>query len=220
MVRVSLQQSEQRRLCSSYSSCDVPISEGPVNLAWPAIMKTVNEDPYGFFEGGGWNFLTGSGDDSGASESEEGSEFGEDSEGFDDEDEDDEDSESDCMLLKLGAEIALIVVVNDDDDSGSDAGDDDDSGEDWDEMEAKAKRGACVSHVKSKANGDQRTRIAQRGEARIQMMGGRRRRADVADTAHGLLSTHTLISAQCPPPTCSHDARCACSCAQRYATSS
>lgn len=39
----------------------MPISEGPVNLSWPAIMKTVNEDPHAFYAEGGWNFLTGSG---------------------------------------------------------------------------------------------------------------------------------------------------------------
>jgi nucleosome binding factor SPN SPT16 subunit len=42
-----------------FSSCDVPLSEGPVNLSWNAIMKTVNEDPYQFYEDGGWTFLTG-----------------------------------------------------------------------------------------------------------------------------------------------------------------
>jgi nucleosome binding factor SPN SPT16 subunit len=44
------------------SSCDVPLSEGPVNLSWPAIMKTVNEDPHTFYEDGGWEFLTGGSD--------------------------------------------------------------------------------------------------------------------------------------------------------------
>jgi nucleosome binding factor SPN SPT16 subunit len=53
----------QFRIEADYpSSCDVPLSEGPVNLSWPAIMKTVNEDPHTFYEDGGWEFLTG-GDD-------------------------------------------------------------------------------------------------------------------------------------------------------------
>jgi nucleosome binding factor SPN SPT16 subunit len=46
-------------LINSFSSCDVPLSEGPVNLSWNAIMKTVNDDPYQFYEDGGWTFLTG-----------------------------------------------------------------------------------------------------------------------------------------------------------------
>lgn len=41
------------------------MSESPVNLSWPAIMKTVNEDPYQFFIDGGWSFLAGNGDVSG-----------------------------------------------------------------------------------------------------------------------------------------------------------
>lgn len=36
---------------------DIPFSEGPVNLSWPAIMKTVNDDPLDFFKEGGWSFL-------------------------------------------------------------------------------------------------------------------------------------------------------------------
>jgi nucleosome binding factor SPN SPT16 subunit len=47
------------QLIDFLSSCDVPLSEGPVNLSWNAIMKTVNEDPYQFYEDGGWTFLTG-----------------------------------------------------------------------------------------------------------------------------------------------------------------
>jgi nucleosome binding factor SPN SPT16 subunit len=39
-------------------SVDIPFSEGPVNLSWPQIMKTIQEDPKGFFEEtGGWSFL-------------------------------------------------------------------------------------------------------------------------------------------------------------------
>ena len=42
---------------SLFSSVDIPFSEGPVNLNWAAIMKTVNEDPHDFFKEGGWSFL-------------------------------------------------------------------------------------------------------------------------------------------------------------------
>jgi nucleosome binding factor SPN SPT16 subunit len=37
------------------------MSEGPVNLNWGPIMKHVNENPYEFFQGGGWSFLGGVG---------------------------------------------------------------------------------------------------------------------------------------------------------------
>ena len=43
------------------SSVEIPLSEGPVNLNWGPIMKTINESPYDFFQQGGWNFLIGTG---------------------------------------------------------------------------------------------------------------------------------------------------------------
>lgn len=43
-------------------SCDIPFSEGPVNLNWTAIMKTVTDDPYEFFKEGGWSFLNSQSD--------------------------------------------------------------------------------------------------------------------------------------------------------------
>jgi hypothetical protein len=43
------------------SSVDIPLSEGPVNLNWGPIMKTINEDPHAFFLQGGWSFLGGPG---------------------------------------------------------------------------------------------------------------------------------------------------------------
>ncbi|KAH6871120.1 FACT complex subunit SPT16 [Coprinopsis sp. MPI-PUGE-AT-0042] len=40
-------------------SVDIPMAEGPVNLNWGPIMKHINENPYEFFQGGGWSFLGG-----------------------------------------------------------------------------------------------------------------------------------------------------------------
>lgn len=45
------------------SSVDIPMSEGPVNLNWGPIMKHINESPFEFFQGGGWDFLGTSADD-------------------------------------------------------------------------------------------------------------------------------------------------------------
>lgn len=44
------------------SSVEIATSEGPVNLTWGAIMKTIQEDPHEFFAMGGWTFLTGDSD--------------------------------------------------------------------------------------------------------------------------------------------------------------
>ena len=48
---------------TSGSSVDIPLAEGPVNLNWNPIMKTINDDPYEFFQHGGWTFLGGTAGD-------------------------------------------------------------------------------------------------------------------------------------------------------------
>lgn len=107
-------------------SVDIPISEGPLNLAWPQIMKTVNEDPYEFYNSGGWDFLTGGGESGSEDESSEGSVFEGSDDDADETDDDDDSSASDDYSAS--------------DDSGSEEGFSDESGEDWDELERKAKR--------------------------------------------------------------------------------
>ena len=39
------------------SSCDLKYTEGVQSLNWTKIMKTIVDDPEGFFEQGGWSFL-------------------------------------------------------------------------------------------------------------------------------------------------------------------
>ena len=39
------------------SSCDVRYTEGIQSLNWTKIMKTITDDPEGFFDTGGWKFL-------------------------------------------------------------------------------------------------------------------------------------------------------------------
>lgn len=96
---------------------EIPFSEGPVNLNWGSIMKTVTADPQEFFTSGGWSFLDLESDDE--DQEEEESEF----EVSDDEPEDeDEGSEG---------------FASEDDSEGS-FGSDEESGEDWDELEKKA----------------------------------------------------------------------------------
>lgn len=48
---------------SNYSSCDIRYSEGIQSLNWTKIMKTITDDPEGFFESGGWTFLDPESDD-------------------------------------------------------------------------------------------------------------------------------------------------------------
>merc|ERR1719432_310912 len=39
------------------NSCDIKYTEGVQSLNWGKIMKTIIDDPEGFFESGGWSFL-------------------------------------------------------------------------------------------------------------------------------------------------------------------
>jgi nucleosome binding factor SPN SPT16 subunit len=99
------------------SSCDIAISEGPLNLNWTTIMKTVNEDPEQFFKEGGWKFLQTESDDE-SEQSESASEFEMDESDFENDASEEEDSEFD--------EDASA-------DDGSEA--EDESGDNWSEME-------------------------------------------------------------------------------------
>lgn len=107
-------------------SVDIAFTEGPLNLNWTTIMKTVVSDPFGFFSDGGWSFLSAESDSEGDDSEEESA--------FELSDEElaagDESSEEDSEF---------------DDDASADASDeefsgDEESGEDWDELEEKAKR--------------------------------------------------------------------------------
>ncbi|KAK1890294.1 FACT complex subunit SPT16 [Dissostichus eleginoides] len=46
------------------NSCDIKYTEGVQSLNWTKIMKTIVDDPEGFFEQGGWSFLDPEGDGS------------------------------------------------------------------------------------------------------------------------------------------------------------
>ncbi|KAI9689083.1 MAG: FACT complex subunit spt16 [Bathelium mastoideum] len=109
-------------------SVELPFSEGPLNLNWGQIMKTVTADPHAFFEDGGWSFLAADSDDEDKDEeSEEESAFEmSESEMAQSEESSEEDSEFD---EEASAEA-----------SDEDVSAEDDEGEDWDEMEAKAKK--------------------------------------------------------------------------------
>ena len=106
-------------------SVNIPFSEGPLNLNWPTIMKTVVADTHQFFVDGGWSFL--------AAES----------------DEDDEDPESEESAFEMSdSELAASEESSDegsdfDSNASDDEGEESDEaseGEDWDELEKKAKR--------------------------------------------------------------------------------
>jgi nucleosome binding factor SPN SPT16 subunit len=107
-------------------SVDIPFTEGPLNLNWGTIMKTVAADPYNFFADGGWSFLAVESDSEDGDESEEESAF--------------ELSESEMNASEESSEEDSDF----DDDASAEASDEDlsaeESGEDWDELERQAKK--------------------------------------------------------------------------------
>ncbi|KAG9104453.1 FACT complex subunit spt16 [Ceratobasidium sp. 370] len=110
-------------------SVEIPIAEGPVNLNWGQIMKTINDNPLEFFRDGGWSFLSGTAaegsDKHSSDESESESEFEAESEESVQSSSDSDDSEFDD-----GSDAS--------DDVGSGSEVDDESGDDWDTLEKKA----------------------------------------------------------------------------------
>lgn len=107
-------------------SVNIAYSEGPLNLNWTTIMKTVTADPHEFFKGGGWSFLSIDSDsESGGEESDEESNF--------------EISDSELAVSDESSEDDSDFDEDASADEGS-ASDEDVSGEDWDELEEKAKK--------------------------------------------------------------------------------
>ncbi|KAK4950056.1 FACT complex subunit spt16 [Elasticomyces elasticus] len=107
-------------------SVDIPYSEGPLNLNWGTIIKTITTDPHQFFADGGWSFLAAESDDEDAEESEEESAF----EVSESELASDESSEDDSEFDDDASAEA----------SEDEASDEESGGEDWDELEKKAKK--------------------------------------------------------------------------------
>lgn len=108
-------------------SSDIAFSEGPLNLNWSVIMKTVTANTHQFFVDGGWGFLQNDSDEEEEEEEEEESAF--------------EISESELDEASESSEEDSDFDSN----ASADASEDEDAseeeeGEDWDELEAKAKK--------------------------------------------------------------------------------
>jgi nucleosome binding factor SPN SPT16 subunit len=125
------------------NSCDIKYTEGIQNFNWAKIMKTITDDPEGFFEQGGWDFLEPEG------EEEKGAGGDEDDELSDEEDDAYEptDSEDEESASEDGSDAESDYSGSDDDDesgsaasgSGSGSGSEE-SGKDWSDLEEEARR--------------------------------------------------------------------------------
>ncbi|KAK3945976.1 transcription elongation complex subunit [Diplogelasinospora grovesii] len=109
-------------------SSDIAFSEGPLNLNWSVIMKTVTANTHQFFLDGGWGFLQNESDDEEEEEEEEESAF------EISESELEEASESSEEDSDFDSNASAEASEDDEDES------DEEEGEDWDELERKAKK--------------------------------------------------------------------------------
>ncbi|CAG9771670.1 unnamed protein product [Ceutorhynchus assimilis] len=111
------------------NSCDIRYSEGVQSLNWVKIMKTITDDPDGFFESGGWTFLDPESDVEAAQEEES-------------EDEDEVYHPSDLESVSEESEEDSEYSEGDTDESDAslddELGSDEESGKDWSDLEREA----------------------------------------------------------------------------------
>ncbi|KAJ1079028.1 hypothetical protein K5549_013331 [Capra hircus] len=113
------------------NSCDLKYTEGVQSLNWTKIMKTIVDDPEGFFEQGGWSFLEPEGEGSDAEEGDSESEI--EDETFNPSEEDYEEEEED-------SDEDYSSEAEESDYSKESLGSEEESGKDWDELEEEARK--------------------------------------------------------------------------------
>ncbi|VDI07180.1 Hypothetical predicted protein [Mytilus galloprovincialis] len=113
------------------NSCDIRYSEGVQSLNWAKIMKTITDDPDGFFDSGGWSFLDPESD----AEADDGDDSEED-EHYEPSDDDDSAEES----SDYSEESDWEGEEEDSEEGEDDLGSSEESGKDWDELEEEARR--------------------------------------------------------------------------------
>lgn len=115
------------------NSCDIKYTEGLQSFNWPKIMKTITDDPEGFFEQGGWNFLEPESDEEHKEVDDDISDEEDDAyDPTDSEDEEESESESDYSESDASDESESESG------SGSESGNE--SGKSWSELEEEARR--------------------------------------------------------------------------------
>ncbi|NXN99356.1 SP16H protein, partial [Rhinopomastus cyanomelas] len=113
------------------NSCDLKYTEGVQSLNWTKIMKTIVDDPEGFFEQGGWSFLEPEGEGSDAEVGESESEM---------EDETFNPSEDDYEEEEEDSDEDYSSEAEESDYSKESLGSEEESGKDWDELEEEARK--------------------------------------------------------------------------------
>ncbi|XP_003384743.1 PREDICTED: FACT complex subunit SPT16-like [Amphimedon queenslandica] len=113
------------------NSCDIRYTEGVQSLSWAKIMKTINEDPEGFFESGGWSFLDPESDEEEEDESSESDEY---------QPSDDGDMEVGDESEEEDSDENYTSISEGDESDYEDSEEDEESGKDWDELEEEARK--------------------------------------------------------------------------------
>lgn len=145
------------------NSCDIKYTEGLQNFNWPKIMKTITDDPEGFFDQGGWNFLEAEEDEEKVADddiSDEEDDAYDPTDSEDDEEGSDEDSEN------YSSEDS--DSESESDGSGSASGSAEESGKDWSDLEEEARRADMdMDDVSDDGNkGKKRTKTSSSGNAK------------------------------------------------------
>lgn len=112
------------------NSCDIRYSEGIQSLNWAKIMKTITDDPEGFFESGGWTFLDP--ESEGDAQQQESDESEEDEVYQPTDVESEDESEEDSEFSEASEDDS------DDDDDDDELGSEEESGKDWSDLEKEA----------------------------------------------------------------------------------
>lgn len=129
------------------NSADIKYTEGVQSLNWPKIMKTIIDDPEGFYESGGWTFLDPESDDENVDDEEDSddAEFkmsGSASEGGDESEEDYSSEVSEESFSEEGLDS------------------DESSGKDWSDLEREA------AEDDDESDGDRRRHKSSKQERR------------------------------------------------------
>ncbi|UYV66618.1 SUPT16H [Cordylochernes scorpioides] len=117
------------------NQCDIRYTEGIQSLNWTKILKTITDDPEGFFDNGGWSFLDPDSDGEGVEDEEEDEEDDK-YEPSGSEEEDSEESSEDMS----GSDFS-------DEASDEEFGSSEESGKDWSELEEEAAKGRCCGNL-------------------------------------------------------------------------
>jgi len=109
------------------NSCDIRYTEGVQSLNWAKIMKTITDDPEGFFDSGGWSFLD--------PDSDEENRVDDDS---DEEDDQYRPTESESSAEESESEYSDQDSEVEETESENSLATSEESGKDWSELEEEA----------------------------------------------------------------------------------